>query len=328
MNIKTRQKILRFTSALLLSAAAIGASAEGAYPERPITFVSAYAPGATNDFLTRFIAIGVSKELGGSEVVENRPGANGIVGTSYVSRAKGDGYTLLMGNSASHGINPTLYPKLQYNALKDFQAISMVASVPIAVVVSQSLPVNNLKELIAYGKAHPGKLSFGSSGIGGAGHLAGEAFVLASKIDMVHVPFKGDAPAVTDTMAGQLPLCFVALSAATPYLAAGKLKVIAVASKNRLAVLPDVQTIEEAGYPQMEFAQWFAIVAPSATPKPIIDKLNVAIKHVLESDAAKKSFATQGVEPVYTTPEQTQAFVKSEIDRFGNIIRALHLQVE
>ncbi|HEY4066423.1 MAG TPA: tripartite tricarboxylate transporter substrate binding protein [Burkholderiaceae bacterium] len=310
---------------LLLAGATL--CAQAAYPDKPITFVSAFAPGATNDFLTRFVARGVAAELHGSEVVENRPGANGIVGTNFVARAKPDGYTVLMGNGASHGIDPTLYPEIPYDALKDFQGVSMVASVPLVLLANAALPANNLKELIAYGNAHPGKLSFASSGIGSTGHLAGEALVLAAHLDMVHVPYKGDAPAVTDTMAGTVPLSVVALSAVTPLLATGKVKVLAVASPKRLALLPAVQTIDESGYPGMDFSVWFAIVAPSATPKPVIDTLNLAIKGVLASAATKTSFETQGAEPVYTTPAQTQAFIKSEIERFGAVIRQLNLQL-
>jgi len=313
---------------LSLCATAFSLPAHADYPDKPITFVSAYVPGGTNDFLTRFIAQGVGEQLKANAVVENKPGANGIVGTSMVARSAGDGYTLLMGNSASHGINPTLYPHLQYDALKDFRAVGMVASVPIVVVANKDLPADSLKELVAYGKSHPGRLGFGSSGIGGAGHLAGEAFILASGIDMVHVPYKGDAPAVTDTMSGQVPVSFVALSSATPQLASGRIKILAVASDKRLPMLPDVPTMDESGYPNMEFAQWFAIVAPSATPQPVIDSLNFAIKSVLESPRARKSFATQGATPVYATAAQTQSFIESEIDRFGAIIRKLNLQAD
>ena len=301
-------------------------AARAAYPDHPITFVSGFAPGATNDFVTRYVARGVAEALHTTEVVENRTGANGIVGTSYVARAKPDGYTLLTANSASHGINPTLYASLPYDALKDFQGVSLIARVPLAIVAGRALPVDNLAELVAYGKSHPGTLGFATSGIGSTGHLTGEALILASNIDMNHIPYRGDAPAVVDTMSGQVQLCIVALSAATPLLSTGKLKILAVASAKRLPAFPDVPTIDESGYPGMEFAQWFAIVAPSATPKPVIDQLSLAMKGVLESDAAKKSFATQGAEPVYTTPAQTQAFIKAEIERFGEIIRRVHLQ--
>ncbi|HEY4066421.1 MAG TPA: tripartite tricarboxylate transporter substrate binding protein [Burkholderiaceae bacterium] len=307
--------------------AATAGAAEPAYPDKPITFVSAFAPGATNDTLTRLVARGVATALHTSEVVENRAGANGIVGTQYVARAKPDGYTLLTANSASHGINPSLYPDIPYNALKDFQGISMMASVPLAIAASASLPVSNLKELVAYGAAHPGKLGFATSGIGGTGHLTGEAFKFASHLDMVHVPYKGDALAVTDTMAGQVPLCIVALSAVTPMLASGKIKLLAVASAKRLPLLPEVPTIDESGFPGMEFSQWFAIVAPSGTPAPVVDKLNLAIKGIIESDAAKTSIAALGAVPVYTTPAQTQAFIEAEIERFGAIIAKLHLQL-
>jgi tripartite-type tricarboxylate transporter receptor subunit TctC len=315
----------KFVVVLALASALF--TAHAAYPDRPITFVSAFAPGATNDYLTRFVARGVATALHGNEVVENRPGANGIVGTSFVARAKPDGYTVLMGNGASHGINPTLYPDVPYDAPKDFQGVSMVATVPMVILANAALPVSNLKELVAYGNSHPGKLGFASSGIGSTGHLVGEALILASHIDMVHVPYKGDAPAVADTLGGTVPLSIVALSAATPLLATGKVRILAVASARRLALLPDVPTIDESGYPDMDFSVWFAIVAPAATPKPVIDSLNLAIKGVLGSDAAKTGFATQGAEPVYSTPAQTQAFIKSEIDRFGVLIRRLNLQV-
>ncbi len=305
---------------------AITVAAHAAYPERSITFVSGFSPGATNDFVTRYVARGVAETLHTTEVVENRTGANGIVGTSYVARAKPDGYTLLTANSASHGVNPTLYASLPYDALKDFQGVSLMARVPLAIVASQTLPVTDLKELVAYSHSHPGTLGYATSGIGSTGHLTGEALIFASKIDMNHIPYRGDAPAVVDTLSGQVPLCFVALSAATPLLATGKLKILAVASAKRLPAFPDVPTIEESGYPGLVISQWFAIVAPAATPKPVIDQLNLAMKGVLESDAAKKSFATVGAEPVYTTPAQTQAFIKAEIDRFGEIIRRIDLK--
>jgi len=314
------------TLSLLTTAPTIAASAE--YPERPITFVSGYAAGATNDYLTRFIARGVGESLGGTAIVENRTGANGIVGAGYVARAKPDGYTLLTANSASHGINPTLYAKLPYDALKDFQGVSIIATVPNAIVVNPTVSANNLKELIAYVKSQPSGLSFAASGIGSTGHLTAEAFAQAAGIRLTHIPYKGDAPAVMDTMAGQVQAAVVALSAVAPQLSSGKLKVLGITSAKRLTNFPDIPTVEEQGFPNFAFSQWFAIVAPAKTPPAIVNKLSNSMKKLLDSESTRKDFSAQGVEPVYTTPEETQNFIRAEIARFGAVIKKINLHAE
>jgi tripartite-type tricarboxylate transporter receptor subunit TctC len=316
----------RLAATLLLAVCA--ATAQADYPDHPIQSVSPYAAGGANDFLTRLMAQQMGTVMKANIVVENKAGANGIVGAGFVSKSAPDGYTLLMGNSATHGTNPTLYKALPYDPDGDFAPVGMVASVPIVLAVNAKLGVDSVAELIAYGKSHPGKLAFGSSGVGGTGHLCGEAFKAATGLDMVHVPYKGDAPAVADAMGGQVPMAFVGVASAAPLIASGKIKILAVASEHRSGSLPNVPTMAEAGYKDLQFAQWYALFARAGTPKPVIDKLNQATKTVLAKEDVKKSLATQGADPEYMTPEQLQTFYQSEIKRFADIINRLGIKAE
>jgi tripartite-type tricarboxylate transporter receptor subunit TctC len=316
----------RLTALLALSLCAVAAHAD--YPDRPIQAVSPYAAGGANDFLTRLMAQNMGSVLKTSIVVENKAGANGIVGAGFVAKSAPDGYTLLMGNSATHGTNPTLYKALPYDPTADFAPVGMVASVPIVLVVDSKLGVNSIAELIAYGKSHPGKLAFGSSGVGGTGHLCGEAFKAATGLDMVHVPYKGDAPAAADAMGGQVAMAFVGVASAAPLLASGRIKILAVASTHRSGSLPNVPTMAEAGYKDLQFAQWYALFARAGTPVAAIEKLNHATKVVLASDEVKKSLATQGADPEYMTPDQLRTFYQSEIRRFADIIQRLDIRTE
>ncbi len=315
---------LRFAAAMGLVLGAAAAHAE--YPDKPIQIVSPYAAGGANDSLTRLMAKNIGEELKANVVAENRAGANGIVGASYVAKSAPDGYTLLMGNSATHGTNPTLYANLSYDALKDFAPVGMVGAVPIVLAVNKALNINTVQELIAYGKKHPSKLSFGSSGVGGTGHLAGEAFKAATGLDMVHIPYKGDAPAVTDAMGGQVSMAFVGVASAAPQMQSGRIKIIAVANKQRLASLPDVPTLAEAGLKDLEFMQWYALVTRAGAPAATIDKLNLAIKASQGKEDVKKTMASLGAEAINMTPAELAAFINSEITRFGKIIRDLNIQ--
>ncbi|WP_235610789.1 Bug family tripartite tricarboxylate transporter substrate binding protein [Bordetella sp. H567] len=319
-------RLARLAAAFLLAACAGIAHAD--YPDRPIQYISPYAAGGANDFLTRLMAQQMAGVMKANIVVENKAGANGIVGAGFVSKAAPDGYTLLMGNSATHGTNPTLYKALPYDPNGDFAPVGMVASVPIVLAVNAKLGVNSIAELIAYGKSHPGKLAFGSSGVGGTGHLCGEAFKAATGLDMVHVPYKGDAPAVADAMGGQVPMAFVGVASAAPLLASGKIKILAVASTHRSGSLPNVPTMGEAGYKDLQFAQWYALFTRAGTPAPVIDKLNQATRAVLAKGDVKKSLATQGADPEYMTPDQLRAFYQSEITRFADIINRLGIKTE
>ncbi|CAM3695568.1 Bug family tripartite tricarboxylate transporter substrate binding protein [Bordetella tumulicola] len=297
------------------------------YPnDRPIEFISPYAAGGANDYLTRLMARYMGEELKANIVVDNKSGANGMIGAAYVAKAKPDGYTLLMGNSATHGTNATLYKKQPYNASKDFSPVAMVGSVPIVMVVNSSLGINSVDELREYGKTH--RLSFGSSGVGGTGHLTGEAFKAESGLDMVHVPYKGDSPAVVDAMGGQVDLAFVGTASATSQQASGRIKILAVAHPKRTRALPDVPTMAEVGFPGIEFSQWYALFAPAGTPEPVIQQLNAANKAALANPAVQKSLDAQSAEGTYRTPEELEAFYQSEIKRFGEWIKKLNLSVD
>ncbi len=315
---------LRFAAAMGLGFGAAVAHAE--YPDKPIQIISPYAAGGANDSLSRLMAKNIAEELKANVVAENRAGANGIVGASYVAKSAPDGYMLLMGNSATHGTNPTLYANLSYDALKDFAPVGMVGAVPIVLAVNKALNINTVQELIAYGKKHPSKLSFGSSGVGGTGHMAGEAFKAATGLDMVHVPYKGDAPAVTDAMGGQVSMAFVGVASAAPQMESGRIKIIAVANKQRLASLPDVPTLAEAGLKDLEFMQWYALVTRAGVSAETIEKLNLAIKASQSKEDVKQTMASLGAEAIYMTSAELATFINSEIKRFGKIIRDLKIQ--
>jgi len=324
-----RRKFLATAAAAALASSTMfmAGSARAAYPDRPIQFISPYAAGGANDFLTRLMARYMGEALKANIVVENRSGANGMIGAAAVAKMPPDGYAVLMGNSATHGTNPTLYARqLQYDADKDFAPVAMVGSVPIVMVVNGALGINSVEDLLKYGKTH--KLSFGSSGAGGTGHLAGESFKAATGLDMVHVPYKGDNPAVTDAMGGQVDLAFVGTASATAQQASGKIKILAVANPSRTRALPNVPTLDELGYKGLEFAQWYALFAPAGTPPEIVEKLNQANKTALALPEVQKSLDAQSAESTYRTPEELRAFYQSEIRRFGDIIHKLNLKIE
>lgn len=321
----TKRLACRVAAALMTAGLSMPAVAD--YPnDRPVQFVSPYAAGGANDFLTRLMARYMGEEMKANVVVDNKSGANGMIGAAAVVKSNPDGYTILMGNSATHGTNPTLYKKQPYDASKDFTPVAMVASVPIVMVVNAGLGVNNVEELLKYGKTH--RLSFGSSGIGGTGHLTGEAFKAATGLDMVHVPYKGDSPAVTDAMGGQVDLAFVGTASATTQQASGRIKILAVAHPSRTRALPDVPTMAEVGYPGLEFSQWYALFAPAGTPDAVVQKLNAANKVALANPEVQKSLDAQSAEGAYRTPEQVGEFYKSEIHRFGDWIKKLNLSAE
>jgi tripartite-type tricarboxylate transporter receptor subunit TctC len=314
--------------ALILSTVLAASPANADFPDKPILYVAPFAAGGANDYLTRLMAQHMGTDLKTSIVVDNKTGANGIVGASFVAKSAPDGYTALMGNSATHGTNPSLYPNMPFDPVKDFAPISMVGFVPLVIAVDPRLGINTIAELIAYGKGNPGKLAFGSSGEGATGHLAGEAFRAATGLDMVHVPFKGDAPAVGDVAAGQVPLAVVGVASASPLLAAGKIKVLAIASDHRAAAMPNVPTLAETGFPGLEFSQWYALFARAGTPEDTISKLNKAAKNTIERPEVKQAMSTQGAEAAYSTPEQLAAFSQAEIKRFGEIVRRLNIKAD
>ncbi|WCM87480.1 tripartite tricarboxylate transporter substrate binding protein [Acidovorax sp. NCPPB 3576] len=319
----------RFTSRRTLLAAALALAATGfapaafaqAFPNKPITIIVPFAAGGTTDILARVIGQGLSAELGQSVVVDNRAGAGGNIGGQMAARAPADGYTLFMGTVGTHAINAALYKKMPFDPVKDFAPLTRVANVPNLLVANPNQPYKTVQELIAYAKANPGKVNFGSSGSGSSIHLSGELFKSLAKVDMQHVPYKGSAPAVTDLLGNQIGIMFDNMPSAIQHVRSGKLRPIAVTTAKRSPELPDVPTIAEAGVPGYEATSWFGMFAPAGTPAPIVAQLNKALVKVLSQADVKKKLADQGAEPVSETPEQFAAFIQAESAKWGKVVK-------
>jgi tripartite-type tricarboxylate transporter receptor subunit TctC len=297
------------------------AAADTAYPTKPVTVVVAYPPGGSSDVIGRVIAKALGQHFSQTFVVENRAGFGGNVGAKSVASAPKDGYTLLMGAVTAHSISQSLAPeKANYNLEQDFAPISMLGKAPLTVVVNNTLPVATLAEFIAYAKKEPGRITFGSAGVGTTQHLAGELFMQMTKSRLVHVPYKGSGPAMTDLMGGQIQAVFETGPAIVPFLKGGRVKPIAYANETRSAVMPDVSTTAEAGLPGFNVSGTYGLLAPSGTPQEIIDKLNAAVKTALSQPDVKTTFEQQGLEPTYTTPAQTRARITSEIAKWKKVI--------
>jgi tripartite-type tricarboxylate transporter receptor subunit TctC len=290
------------------------------YPTRPITAIVPFAGGSASDVISRIVFDRMSKSMGQPIVVENRPGAGGNTGSADAAKATPDGYTLLGGGSGPVAANVTLYKQLDYDPRQDFETISPFASFTIVVVASNKLPVNNLQELIAYAKAHPGELNYGSVGIGSSQHLAGEYFSQLTGVKITHVPYRNIGQYVPDLMSGQVPLGFQWYPNVSAALAAKGAKALAVAGTDRLDALPDVPTTKEVGLPQYVVSGWFALLAPKGTPTAIVAKLNGELKAALADPAVRARFAQQGAETLYLPLDQSQKFIADEIVKYRDII--------
>jgi tripartite-type tricarboxylate transporter receptor subunit TctC len=315
----------RFVLATLAAAACampFAASAADNYPSKVITIIVPFSAGGTTDILARVIAQDLTRQLGQSVVVDNRAGAGGNIGGALAARAQADGYTLFMGTVGTHAINAALYKKMPFNPVKDFQPLSRVANVPNLLVANPNQPFRTVPELIAYAKAHPGQVNFGSSGSGSSIHLSGELFKMMTKTDMVHVPYKGSAPAVTDLLGNQIAIMFDNMPSAINHVRAGKLRPIAVTTAKRSPELPDVPTIAEAGVPGYEATSWFGMFTVAGTPKPVLDKLTAALAKSLASPEVRTKIKEQGGEVVSETPEQFAAFIQSESDKWAKVVKA------
>jgi tripartite-type tricarboxylate transporter receptor subunit TctC len=304
---------------LALLAGVVHAQGAG-YPNRPIRLVVPFPPGGATDIVGRTVAQKLQEALGQPVVVENRAGGGSNIGSDLVAKAAPDGYTLLLGTIAN-ATNMVIYPKMTYDTLRDFTPITQTMSAPSILVVGPNVPVSTLRELIAYAKARPGKLSFASSGAGGSPHLAGEMLKLRAGIDMIHVPYKGAAPALADVMAGEVTMGFKTALSAIPQMQTGKLKPIAVASPKRLAQIPNVPTMGEAGLADFEVNSWNGVLAPAKTPPEIITRLHQEIVRLLQLPDVRERFAAQAAEPVGNTPEQFRAYIRAEIERWGKVVR-------
>jgi tripartite-type tricarboxylate transporter receptor subunit TctC len=309
-------------AAVLAAALSVGARAQD-YPSRPVTLVVPFVSGGSTEIMARLIGQGLEAKLGKPVIVENKPGAGTVIGSNFVAKSEPDGYTLLMGTSSPIAINVTVYKALPYNPATDFVPLAMVAESPFVLVVNNDLPVKTIPELIAYAKANPGKLSFGSGGPGAPHHLFAELFSSMAGIKMTHVPYRGSLPALNDVLAGHIQLMFVDLPPAVGMIESGKIRALGVTPAKRLAALPNVPTIAEAGVPGYSAAAWFMVVAPAKTPKLIADRLHADLKEVLASAQTREQIAKLGLTPLDTPPIVTmQGFVKSEIERWGKVVEA------
>ena len=299
-----------------------------AYPSRPITLVVPTAPGGTTDLAARMIADPLSKALGQPVIVENRGGGNGTIAATAVKRAPADGYTLLMQYSGYHVITPAIVKNLSWDPVKDFAPVANVLSAPQLVVVRASLPVNTLPELVAYAKANPGKLSYASSGNGSLQHITGEMFKQLAGIDMTHVPYKGTGPAITDLLGGNVDLTFGTPPPFMGHIQSGKLRALAVTGKARLPGAKNVPTAAEGGFEKLDATSWFAVFAPAATPKPIIDKLTAEIAKVMQTEPFKRKAEEQGAQASYMNPAQLGEFTGAELARWGQVVKTSHIEAD
>lgn len=297
-----------------------------AYPSRPVRLIIPFPPGGPTDIFGRVLGQKMSPELGQPILVENRPGAGGTIAAELVAKSPGDGYTLFFGTSGTHGSAPALYPKLGYDPVKSFTAISLLINAPILVVASRAVPANSLKELIAFAKSKPGQMSYGSGNL--AGNIVGEMFKIQSGIDMVHVPYKGAAPAVTDLIADRVQMMFDLHTTFQAFLGSGKVKPLAVTAPKRLARLPEVPTSAEAGLPGFEFSVWFALFAPKGLPADVLRRLNAEVQKALATKEVKDAFAHQGMEPAGSTPEQLVALMAEDIPKWTRAVQASGAKVD
>ncbi len=296
------------------------------YPSRTIHLVVGFPPGGINDIVARMIAPKMSDTLGQTVIVENRPGAGGTIGAEHVARSEPDGYTLMLGSVSNLAMASALYKSLPYDSTKDFAPVALVAASPNIMVVNPALPVRSVKDLIKLAKEKPGTINYASAGIATSNHLTVELLKVMTGIDIVHVPFKGDTPAVTAVLANQVPMMFPTLPVALPYIKSGKLRAIAVSSAKRSALLPDVPTVAESGdLPKFAVSVWVGVVAPAKTPQPIIHKLNGAIREAAEAPDKRAKLANLGVEPATDTPAEFASYIAEETKQWSNVARSAHI---
>jgi tripartite-type tricarboxylate transporter receptor subunit TctC len=309
---------LSLTAALL--AFADGSALAQKYPEKPIRLIVPFAPGGGTDVLARFMATHMSENLGVGVVVDNRPGAGGTLGADVASRAAPDGYAVLF-TSASYSFNPSLYAKLGYDPVKDFAPVTLIAMVPHLLVVHPSMPVKNVKDLIALARKRSGEIRYGSGGVGSSIHLAGALFVSMTKLDMPHVPYKGGGPAMTGVLSGEVQVLFPTMQSAMPLVTAQRLRAIAISTDTRSPALPDLPTIAESGVPGYHATGWYGMLVPAGTAQAVVDRLHEAVTQVLGVPEIKKRLALEGASAVGSSPAEFDKFIREEITKWRKIIR-------
>jgi hypothetical protein len=319
-------------AAISLTLASGGASAATTtavdrYPEKPIRFIVPFPPGALNDYLGRMLAAKFTENWGKQMVVDNRAGGSTIIGTEMAAKSPPDGYTLLL-CSVALAVNQTLFPKLPYNTNKDLTFVSMVAATPYLVVVQPSLPVKSLQDLVALAKAKPGTLNYGSTGNGGTSNLMGEMLKTMAKIDIVHIPYKGLAPALTDMMGGQINMAFGGYSTVGELWKSGRLRALAVTSAKRSPYTPELPTIAESGYPGYEATPWWGLAVPAGTPKPVIAKLNSEVHRIMKSPDVAEQMKSRAIEVWISTPEELAQYYQKEVVRWANVVKTSQIKAE
>ncbi len=325
---------------LLIGASAVGvfatmamggaaAWADEPYPSRPIRIIVGYAPGGTTDIIARAIAPKMSTHLGQSVVVENRPGAGGNLGAELTARAAPDGYTLQMGTAGNMTVNPSIYANMKFDPVRDFEPISLVAAVPNIMVVNPSVPAKNVAEFIAWARERPDKVFFASSGIGNTPHMTGELFNLTTGLSLVHVPYKGSGPALTELIGGQgVHVMFDNMPSAIGHVRSGALRALASTAATRSAALPDLPTLQESGLKDFDVRGWFGLFAPAGTPKPIIGKLHAAVLAALQDPATRKNLDSQGAEVVGNSPSEFARMVETEGKRWAEVVKAARIEMK
>ncbi len=298
------------------------------YPSRPITLIVPYPPGGGVDAMARVVAAKLSEAFGQQVVVDNRGGAGGTLGTRAVARAAPDGYTLLLGHTGTISINPTLYTNAGYDPRKDFEAIGLVASMPVALLANPSFPATTAAEFIDLAKKQPGKLNLGTSALGTGGYMCAELFKSVAGIDVAIIPYKGSAPVITDLLGGHVPVAFSVLPPALGNIQAGKLRAIAVTSSKRFSLLPDVPTLDESGMPGFEAVLHYGLLAPGGTPKEIVDTLSFELRRLVETDEVKERIHAEGGDPMTSTPAEYAADIDKEEKKWGTLVHKLGLKVE
>jgi tripartite-type tricarboxylate transporter receptor subunit TctC len=292
------------------------------YPSKPIRFVVPYPAGGPLDTVARLLGQKVSESMKQPVVIDNKPGAGGNIGADMVAKSPPDGYTILMGAVATHAINPTLYSSIPYDPVRDFVPVTQVASTPNVLVVNPSVPARDVREFIAYAKANPGKLNFGSGSTGSAGHLAGELFKTMAGVDMTHVPYKGAGPAMQDLIGGRIQLMFDNLASSLAQMRAGKVRALAVTTAKRTSLAPELPTIAESGLPGFDVSTWFGVFAPAKTPQPVVDRLYTEFTRALAMPEVREKMVNLGAEPVGSRPAEFAAYIRSEAEKYARVIKA------
>jgi len=320
-------RLLSLIAVLVLLPFAAPQVAAQAYPAKPVRMIVPWAPGGTTDILGRVIAQKMGEKWGQPVLVENRGGAAGNIGTEAAARSPADGYTLVLGTMSSHAMNQFLYEKMSFDPVADLAPISLVANVATVLVVNPSLPVNNVNELIALARAKPGQLNFASGGIASFNQLCAELLKMSTRIDIVHVPYKGGGPAVADLVGGKVDMLFTGAPVTMSHIKSGRLKVLAVTDSQRSAALPDTPTMAES-VPGYEFNNWYGIMAPAGTPRPLIDLLNAEVHRILALPDVRERFSGLGADPMPSTPEKFGAVMKADAEKWGRIIKQAGVRAE